>query len=120
LLALSNTCVVCVSKVSNSVEGIGNLVIVIPIPGGRIREVSRHDHRDEAQVVDGIEEAQPLDRLRAARLEIRHQRGDEKVEKATLRDMRPAEPLRHGARPHQLGMVDIRRHLRIHRHPQRR
>jgi len=53
----------------------------------------------------GSRRRKPLDRLRAARLEIRHQRGDEKVEKATLRDMRPAEPLGHGARPHQLGWL---------------
>jgi len=88
LLALSNTCVVCVSKVSNSVEGIGNLVIVIPIPGGRIREVSRHDHRDEAQVVDGVEEGAAARSPARRRLEIRTSAADEKVEKATLRDMR--------------------------------
>jgi len=58
-----------------------------------IDELSRHHHRDEAQIIHRIETAQRGDRRGTAFFEIRDKRGDEEVEKLALRGRRPASHL---------------------------
>jgi len=77
-----------------------------------IDELSRHHHRDEAQIIHRIETAQRGDRRGTAFFEIRDKRGDEEVEKLALRGRRPAEPLGQGAGVLQRGIGLSRRKRR--------